>query len=33
VSAPPDTPGLVRGAAVGIGWSAEAAAAFPAAGA
>ncbi|MCC2664660.1 MAG: ydcT, partial [Geminicoccaceae bacterium] len=33
VSAPPDTPGVVGGAAVGIGWSAEAAAAFPAAGA
>jgi ABC-type Fe3+/spermidine/putrescine transport system ATPase subunit len=33
VSAPPETPGLVRGAAVAIGWSAEAATAFPAAGA
>jgi ABC-type Fe3+/spermidine/putrescine transport system ATPase subunit len=33
VSAPPDTPGLARGAAVGIGWGADAAAVFPAAGA
>jgi putative spermidine/putrescine transport system ATP-binding protein len=30
VSAPPETPGLTRGAAVGIGWAAEAAAIFPA---
>ena len=28
VSAPPETPGLVRGAAVWIGWAPEAAAAF-----
>ncbi|HSA81856.1 MAG TPA: ABC transporter ATP-binding protein [Geminicoccaceae bacterium] len=28
VSAPPDTPGLSRGAAVGVGWSAEAPASF-----
>jgi ABC-type Fe3+/spermidine/putrescine transport system ATPase subunit len=33
VSAPPETPGLARGAAVGVGWSAEAPAIFPAIGA
>ena len=31
VSAPPETQGLVRGAAVEIGWAPEAAAIFPAA--
>jgi hypothetical protein len=33
VSAPPETPGLRRGAAVVVGWSPEAAAIFPAEGA
>jgi hypothetical protein len=33
VSAPPETPGLARGVAVALGWPAEAAAIFPAAGA